>query len=445
VTGAHAGRPAGAAVVARARRPAGAAVVALALALALAGCGDGGASKSGGSPARGTDPPRAPSAERELQRLLDRRAAALEAHRAAAYAATATGPQRAEDRAAARNARELELRDVRFTADDIAVDGDRAVLRVRAGYRVAGVRGRFEAERRIQAAKTQNGWRVRSQTSRRQLHPWEVGPVAERRSRHFVVLAPAGLAVDELGLTGALESGYERMRGVLSQGSLRRRYLVVVAGDARQARRMTEGIRGVASLAAISDTAVREQGAADRVVQVSSQRLLIVWPAFAALDAEGRDRVVAHELTHAALASVTSGRTPGWLVEGVALYVSGDRRVAEAAQLVTGEAPATHDARKALTLTGLSRPDAVARLGGEGQSAAYAYSSSAAFYIAERYGRERFLDLYDAFNDEDLAGDAGPRLTDRAVRRVLRMPLLRLERNLRRWIVTRALVAPEAP
>src|SRR5215210_8198456 len=99
---------------------------------------------------------------------------------------------------------------------------------------------------------------------------------------------------------------------------------------------MTTGIRGVATLAAISDSAVREQGPADRVVRVSSQRLLVVWPAFAPLDPDGRRRVVAHELTHAALAARTSGRTPAWLVEGIALYASGDRRWGDAGRLLSG-------------------------------------------------------------------------------------------------------------
>ena len=190
---------------------------------------------------------------------------------------------------------------------------------------------------------------------------------------------------------------------------------------------MTAGIRGVATLAAISDTAVREQGPAEQVAQVASQRLLIVWPEFAPLDPAGRLRVVAHELTHAALAGDTSGRTPSWLVEGAALYVSGDRRVDEAARRVAGGAN--------LTLTGLSSPDAIARLGGEGQSAGYSYASAAAFYLVERYGRARFFELYDAFNKESLRGAAGPDLVDHATRQVLGISLLRLERDLRRWIV----------
>ena len=233
------------------------------------------------------------------------------------------------------------------------------------------------------------------------------------------------------------------MGEVLVKGVLRRRYLVVVAGDAAQARQMTTGIRGVATLAAISDSAVREKGPADRVVQVASQRLVVVWPSFAPLDADGRRRVVAHELTHAALAGKTSGRTPGWLVEGIALYVSGDRRVGDAARYVAGDAGGV--SRRALTLTGLSSPGAIGRLDGEGQSAAYAYSSAAAFYIAERFGRKRYLRLYDAFNDPKLTEPEGAELTAAAVRKTLGISLLDLERDLRRWIVTRAVVDPFAP
>jgi hypothetical protein len=409
-------------------RLAAASAAAVAIALALAGCGDG-ASGPGGTPAQGTGRPAPPSPDAQLQALLDRRAGALQAGDARRYAATATGAQRARDRRAARNARGLPLRAVRLTAARIDVDGRRAVLAVRASYAVEGVRGRFAAPRTLHATRTGRGWRIRSETSRRRHHPWEVARFTARRSEHFTVLAPAALATD--GLTGALEAGYARMRDVLASGRLRRRYLVVVAADASQARRMTAGIRGVATLAAISDTAVREQGVAERVVDVASQRLLVIWPAFASLAADERQRVVAHELTHAALARRTSGRTPAWLTEGIALFVSGDDRAAVAADLVRAGATG-----QALTLRGLSRPDAIGRLGGDGQTAGYAYSSAAAFYIAERFGRRRLFALYDAFNDESLGGPAGVALANRAVRRALGVSLRALERDLRRWLLT---------
>ncbi len=307
------------------------------------------------------------------------------------------------------------------------------MLKVRSGYGIRGVRGRFEADRVLRAVRTRHGWRIRSQASRRQLHPWEVSAFSARRTAHFVTLAPT--ALDITGLPEALEDGYARMRDVLVSGTLRRRYLVVVAGDPAQARRMTSGIRGVSTLAAISDTSVHEEGPAEKVATVASQRLVVVWPAFAPLDADGRRRVVTHELTHAALAGQTSGRLPGWLAEGVALYVSGDSRVDEAARLVTGGAGSARATRRALTLTGLSAPSAIGRLGGEGQSAAYAYSSAAAFYIVERFGRRRLFRLYDAFNDPALTAPKGAELTGEAVRRTLGISLMTLERDLRLWIL----------
>ncbi len=414
-------------------------------AVALAGCG--GSSKPHAAPSP-TSPASKEAGATEgdataLERLLARRARALEAGRPQAYAATATGPQRRRDREAARNAASLRLRDVELAVDSADVSGRRARLEVRSIYGIRGVRGRFAAARRVTAVKAGQGWRVRSEASRRERHPWEVGPVAEHRSRHFVVIAPRGLEVEAGGLTEALEGGYMRMGDVLRRPRLRRRYLVVVAGGASAARALTERISGVGGLAAISDSEVREAGPARRVSDVLSQRLVVVWQPFSSLDADGRLRVVTHELTHAGLAGVTSGRTPAWLLEGMALYVSDDRRVGEAADLVAGGTAGA--ARHALTLTGLSAPDAIARLHGDGQEAAYAYSSAAAFYVVARYGRGRYLELYDTFNDEDLPGPPGVAVTGRAVKRTLGISLTRLERDLRRWILTRAVVAPEAP
>ncbi len=412
-----------------ARRRWGAAFAAALLCAALlAGCGGGGAKSSAAtptpSPRAATPPP--PSDSTQLGRLMQRRAAALAAGRPSAYAATATGPQRDRDREVARNARGLGLRDVVLAVDSSDVSGRRATLRVRAFYGVRGVRGRFGTERRIRARRTGAGWRVVGESTPRERHPWELGRVQARRSQHFVVLAPLEL---ELGsLLDALESGYARMGEVLKKPRLRDRYLVVVAGGVQAARSLTESIRGVESLAAISDAEVQETGTAQRVSSVVSQRLVVVWPPFSTLDAEGQQRVVTHELTHAALAGVTSGRTPSWLTEGIALYVSDDRRIDQAAQLrVQGELP---------SLRGLSGPNAIAKLSGDRQSAAYAYASAATFYVAERFGRKRLLRLFSVFNEEDLAGHAGPAVADRAVQRVLGISQAQLERDLSDWITS---------
>ena len=386
------------------------ALVALAL---VAGCGGGSdpaprPTETPGTPAERPEP----DDQEQVRTLLDDRAAALEAGDVRAYAATAAGAQRRRDRVDARRARRLRFREVAFSADRVDVSGDRATARVSATYTIAGVRGTFEVERRVRARRTADGWRVSAVPGRRGLPPWEVDDFRERRTEHFIVLAPADVPVEELVV--ALEDGYATMSELLSSGRLRRRYLVLVAAGAEQARALTVEIRGVETLAALADASVIQRGPAARTDEVLSLRLMVVWEPFATLDAAGRRRVVTHELTHAALTGSTSGRMPAWLSEGVALYVSRDQRVA----------PPGAD------LAALSRPDSVGRLTGDAQALAYDTSSAAAYAIADRFGTDRLLDLYEAFNDPDLRGRPGPRLVNRALRRELGITLDELTASL---------------
>lgn len=332
--------------------------------------------------------------------VLDDRAAALEAGKAKAYAATAASAQRRADRVHGRRARRLRLQDVFLTARKIDVRGRRATARVTTLYSLRGVRGEFRVNRRV-TFRRRGRWRVTRVEARRGAPPWEVGDFVERRSRHFAVLAPAGLEIGDLA--GALERGYATMRGLLPRGRLQRRYLALVTADASQARALTTRIQGIETLAAISDATVIQSAPAAAVEQVVGLRLLVVWGTFATLPPEERETTITHELTHAALAGATSGRTPSWLSEGVALYVSGDRR----------PAPPGAD------LVALSRPAAIARLAGIPQADAYSASSAAAYAIVERFGRRELFRLYDVFNKPSLRGRPGPRLANRATRRVL--------------------------
>jgi hypothetical protein len=350
--------------------------------LALAGCGGGRAPSPTPTPtapaARATPAP--PTDEEQIADALRRRAAALEA---------------------APRVRALRVRDVVLDPGRITVTGRHAHTQVLEQYEIAGVRSSYQAVRRVDLIKRGGRWRIARIGGRRGLPPWEVARFTERRTRHFVVLAPESVPVDEL--LAALEDGYAAMRARLESGRLRKRYLVIVATDAAQARALTTQIRGLETLAAIADAAIVERGAAQAVSRVVSVRLLVVSSAFASQDPEGRRRTIAHELTHAALAGFTSGRTPAWLAEGVAMYASGDRR----------PAPPDPDLGK------LSAPGAIARLSGDAQADAYGASSAAAFAIVDRFGSRRLLRLYDAFNDETLRGSPGRRLADRAVRREL--------------------------
>ncbi|HEY7077454.1 MAG TPA: hypothetical protein VH418_18885 [Solirubrobacteraceae bacterium] len=355
------------------------AVAATLAVLALAGCGGSNhAAPAPGSPAARTPTaaPAPPSDAARIQTLLRR---------------PPTGPR----------LQALRVRDLQSQPDQVDVSGLTAKARVIVRYQIAGVTGTFQSVRRVALARRHGRWRVAAELGRRGLPPWQVADFAEVRTPHFVVLVPRGTSVGDLG--AVLEAGYAAMRERLTSGRLRGRYLVIDAADPAQARALTTQIRGLDGLAAVADAAVDEEGPAQAVSRVVSLRVLVVASAFAGLDAEGRQRTIAHELTHAALAGSTSGRTPSWLVEGTAMYVSGDRR------------PAPADPH----LGRLSRPGAIGRLSGEAQADAYRAASAAAYAIVERFGADKLLDLYDAFNDPSLRGEPGPQLVNRALHREL--------------------------
>ncbi len=319
---------------------------------------------------------------------------------------------------AARRVRRLGLTSAHYEVAHTAVRGRRARLRVRLSYSVRGVAGDFGIERVLRARKRHGRWRITGPAGERSADAWDVDDYRREQSPHFVVWTP----LDVPAPIAALEAGYARMRDVLDRGRLRRRYLVVVARDGEHARRLTQRIGGLDSLTALTDTEVHLEGPAEKVGTIASLRLLIVQSSFVTGDAAAQRTVITHELTHAALAPITSGRTPSWLTEGVAEYVSEDDRRAEAARdRAIGTAP---------SLRALSAPDAIGRLTGAAQSAAYAAASAAAYAIAERYGRERLLRLYESYGSERLRGRRGdPALTDRATRRVLGVSLAALQRS----------------
>lgn len=406
------------------------------LALAAAGCGGGHASRHATPSPGATAGGGRPSAAEDFEALLQRRAQALQDGDAAALAATSVGRQRARDRRAARRAGALRLRGVQLMAG--------AGPRVRLSYRLAGATGTFTAPRVVRAMRTAAGWRVASEhpLGRRDRVPWDVAAFRRRPTRHFLLLTPPG--VRPVGLAATLEAGRRRVAAALPGVRVPDRLAVIVAASAGEARALSRRIRGVESLAALAEAIVRVTGPAQRVQRVAGQRLIVVWPEFSRLDAAERERVVTHELTHAALARGTSGRTPAWLTEGVALYASGDRRADQAGALLSGGelvGVGTRGRRAALraaSLTALAGPDAIGRRTGVAQAAAYAYASAAAFAVAARFDRAGLLRLYDAFADPALRGAPGARLQARAIERALHEPPSALAAQIRRYALARA-------
>jgi hypothetical protein len=400
------------------------------LAILVAGCGGGG-SDPGAAGEKDKLSPEAqkalddleanahvPDPAAQIEELLAERAKALEAEDGPALAATAAGRhQSARDRTTARRAKRLELEHVRLVADELETDGARGEALVTMSYRVRGMRRPFYTRRKLVLRKRSAGWRVGSDRPRAEALPWEVAAFEVTRAPHVILLADA--SVDAAPLRAGLVRAYREIRRNLPARDLPRNVLVIAARDDAQAERLTGRIaRGVIALANVRvDFGPAPALAVERVLE---QRLIVIDSRWRALPPEEQDSTLVHEMTHTALNPDTSGRTPPWLIEGVAMYVSGDDRSAEARLRAAGAGPRT-------TLRRLCKPNSIFRLSESAQGAAYAWSSGAAYAIVSQSGTEGLFRLYDAFNDSRLRGRTCAATTDRVMRRAIDMPLAQLE------------------
>jgi hypothetical protein len=398
------------------------------LAILAAGCGGGG-SEAGenrdklspearealdelGSNTRRPDP------AADIEELLGERARALEAADGPALSATAAGPrQGARDRVTARRVKPLRIERVRLVADELETDGARAEAVVTMSYRMRGMRRPFYTRRELVLRKRSVGWRVARDAPRAESLPWEVAAFEVTRAPHVILLADPG--VDSGPLRDGLVRAYREIRRNLPARDLPRNVLVIAARDDAQAERLTGRIApGVIALANVRvDLGPAPAVEVERVLE---QRLIVIDSRYRTLPPEEQDSTLVHEMTHTALNPDTSGRTPPWLIEGVAMYVSSDDRSAEARLRAAGAGPAT-------TLRRLCRPNSIFRLSGSAQGAAYAWSSAAAQAIVAQRGTEDLFRLYDAFNDSRLYGRTCAKMTDRVMRRTIDLSLAQLE------------------
>jgi hypothetical protein len=284
-------------------------------------------------------------------------------------------------------------------------------------YRVRGMRRPFLTSRELTARRTPAGWRVSSDRARREPLPWEVAAFRSTRAPHGVLLTAPG--VDPAPLRSSLRDAYRVLDRGLPERALPSGVLVIAARDAAQAQRLAGRIaHGVVALA----NASVQYGPAPAlaVERVLAERTIVIDSRWSALPESERLSTLAHELTHTALNSTTSGRTPPWLAEAVALHVSGDDRTAEARLRATGAAASRR-------LRQLCSPRSIYRLNGREQRAAYAAASAAAEAIVARDGMKGLLRLFAAFNDPALDGRTCSETTDRALRRTLHISLAELE------------------
>jgi hypothetical protein len=355
---------------------------------------------------------------------------------------TSTGPQARRDGRAIANARALPVAEVRMQADGVDVEGNRATLRVSMTYRFDGIDTHYGKTSRMTVAKTDGGWRVvRDRPAAGVLAPWEHTRYKARTSRHFLALAPANLEVGSL-MTD-LEKGRARMRQGLRGVKIPGKVLVIVNRNSNDTRALTKDLKTLSALVAIAESQVFTEGPAKRVTDVAGQRVFVLWRSYGGDSRGERRQTIAHELVHIALASRSGGRVPDWLVEGIAMYASGDQRAADAGALLGGaqlkDASKQQPAERALSLSRLSKPNVMHRMSAVPLAFAYSYSSAAAYAIADRYGGSKtLLKLYSAYNSRKIEGRPGRALTDKVFRKVLKRSIGQVEREIESYARTRS-------
>ncbi|MFF6967548.1 hypothetical protein ACFY9G_29775 [Streptomyces anthocyanicus] len=359
------------------RRVSGFSVVALCLLLvALVGCGGRTATDRSST---------------DVQRVLDRRAAAVLAHDAAAYARTGTATGFGNLSAIPLAAWSYRVRGVERSADTATAD-------VELRYRVRGYdRGPVSAGRTVRLSRdgTAGTWTVDSDRPAKESgqQPWDQGAVRVVRGTHSLVL---GVGQSTTALRRFADLADRAVPAVSDawDGDWSRRVVVVVPrsleGMAGLLGSPASSYRGIAAVTT-GETGGREHAPADRI---------IVNPdAYGLLGSLGKQVVLTHETTHVATRADTTSATPLWLSEGYADWVGyrgSGRTAAQAAPelagaVAEGRAPARLPTDEDFGFT--ADAEALAR--------AYEGGWLACRMIAEQWGEDRLDAFYRSVGTHD--------------------------------------------
>ncbi len=147
--------------------------------------------------------------------------------------------------------------------------------------------------------------------------PWDFGPVVVVRAALTLVLGHPGNRATLRSIADTVASAIPVVTGVWGRDWARAVAVVVPASSDELAAAAGQTSTVTADVAAVAVADPRDEVTGT----VSGQRLIVNPAALARLSVVGRGIVVRHEVTHIAAATVTSERSPRWLVEGFADYV----------------------------------------------------------------------------------------------------------------------------
>lgn len=241
---------------------------------------------------------------------------------------------------------------------------------------------------------------------------WATGPVEVQRSPHFLVLSRPGLGIGRL-----LDTAEQAQADLLPKLTIEPDpvHLLVLARDDHEYAGLlgqapaTEGTTAISLAVARAYYAGRGPEARDMVVNVAA----VFGPT--SVPYEGRSSVTPaevfqHELGHLALLRFNSALTPGWVIEGAAMYLSGEqRRDSWREDLQSGFA--------GLSIATLDETDLPAE--------AYAYANAAVLYLVEQFGADKFWDFYQHIRRNGL---------ERTLRLLYDLDERQLDDRVRAWI-----------
>jgi hypothetical protein len=333
------------------------------------------------------------AAASEVQRVLDRRAAAVLDRDEPAYRATEQAGTPVTEFG---NLREVPLAAWSYRVTGFHRSGDRATADAELSYRVEGYdKAPVTAARTLSLTRTDGKWYVASdkpaEDASEQL--WEQGAVTAVRGEHSLVMG-VGQSEDRLRSYADLA---DRAVPAVSKawGTDWSGHVVVLVP------RSLEGMAGLlgAPASGYQGIAAVTTGEAGASAKAPADRIIVNPDAYGILGDLGKQVVLTHETTHVATRTHTTAATPLWLSEGYADWVGYLGTGRTAAQIAPELERAVADGQVPTALP----DDADFGFTGDAAKLAQAYEGGwlACRLIADRWGEVRLNDFYRAVGEHD--------------------------------------------
>ncbi|MFI0963558.1 hypothetical protein ACH4S8_19420 [Streptomyces sp. NPDC021080] len=252
------------------------------------------------------------TATADVQRVLDRRAAAVLDRDEAAFRSTGVAAGAGEG---LENLRNVPLAGWSYRLAGLSRSGDHATARAELRYRIAGYdTAPVSVDRTLGLARTGRTWRVTSDepAGKGGDQLWDEGAVTAVRGEHSLVLG-VGQSGERLRSFASLA---DRAVPAVSDawGTDWSRHVVVLVpksleGMAGLLGAPASGYRGIAAVTT---------GEAGGSAKAPADRIIVNPDAYGVLGDLGKQVVLTHETTHVATRAHTTAATPLWLSEGYA-------------------------------------------------------------------------------------------------------------------------------